>query len=115
MRQANLNLSILTWGIWTPEKLTPTSDHLKYTLNFAPLVAILDTPGITPLQAQERLLDYLNVRFLFGAMSPQLRSQILAAYSSLPSWYNFTNERQESRVETALYLILNSPEFFVQR
>ena len=115
LRQANFNLSAITWGIWTPEKPTPQSDNLKFTYNFDSLVAILNTAGLTPLQAQERLVDHLNVRFLFGAMSPQLRSQILGTYGSLPGGFGFSFGNQVSRVQTALYLVLNSPEYFVQK
>ena len=114
LRQANQNLSIITWGIWTPEEISPGNNH-RFSFDYTSLIAILNTPGLTPLQAQNRLIDHLDVRFLFGKMSPQLRSQILAAYGSLPGWFGFTNERQEARVELALYLVLNSPEFFVQK
>ncbi len=114
LRQANQNLGIISWGIWTSEEITPGNNHL-FTFNYAPLIAILNTPGLTTLQAQNRLIDYLDERFLFGRMSPQLRSQILAAYGNLPGWFNFTNDRQISRCHVALYLVLNSPEFFVQK
>ena len=113
LRQANQNLSMLTWGIWTPEVMPSGTDNYRFTFNYAPLVAILNTPGLTTQQAQENLIDYLDERFLFGAMSPQLRSQIMAAFTALPGWFDFTTERQTARAQAALYLVLNSPEFFV--
>ena len=39
----------------------------------------------------------------------------LAAYGNLPGWFSFTDERQMARAQVALYLVLNSPEFFVQK
>jgi len=115
LRQANFNWTALTWGIWTPER-TPSNDaNHFYAFDLSPLVAILNTPGLTAAQAQERLIDHFSERFLFGAMSPQLRGNILATYAALPSWYGTTLENQMGRVRVALYLILNSPEFFVQK
>lgn len=115
LRQANQTLGMLSWGIWTSEAMPSGTENYVFTFNYAPLVAILNTPGLTPQQAQGRLIDYLDVRFLFGAMSPQLRSQILAAFNALPEWFDYSTERQTSRAQTALYLVLNSPEFFVQK
>lgn len=114
LRQANQNLNIITWGIWTNEQTTPGNVN-RFSYDYAPLIAILNTPGLTPIQAQNRIIDHLDERFLFGKMSPELRSQILAAYGNLPGWFDFTDGRQQARVELALYLILNSPEFFVQK
>lgn len=113
LRQANQNLTMLGWGIWTPEVMPSGTENYRYSVNYAPLIAILNTPGLTALQAQQKLIDHLNDRLLFGAMSSQLRSHILDTYAALPSWYNYTDTRQAERAQVALYLILNSPEFFV--
>jgi uncharacterized protein (DUF1800 family) len=115
LRQANQTLGMLSWGIWTSETMPSGTENYVFTFDYAPLVAILNTPGLTPQQAQGKLIDHLDERFLFGAMSPQLRSQILAAFAALPSWFDYTTERQTSRARAALYLVLNSPEFFVQK
>jgi uncharacterized protein (DUF1800 family) len=115
LRQANQNLNMLTWGIWTPEVMPSGTDNYRFSFIYAPLVAILNTPGLTTQQAQEKLIDHLDGRFMFGAMSPGLRSQILATFAALPGWFDFTTERQTARAQAALYLVLNSPEFFVQK
>jgi uncharacterized protein (DUF1800 family) len=115
LRQANQNLNMLTWGIWTPEVMPSGTDNYRFSFNYAPLVAILNTPGLTTQQAQEKLIDHLDERFMFGAMSPGLRAQILATFAALPGWFDFTTERQTARAQAALYLVLNSPEFFVQK
>jgi uncharacterized protein (DUF1800 family) len=115
LRQANQNLNMLTWGIWTPEVMPSGTENHRFSFNYAPLVAILNSPGLTTQQAQEKLIDHLDERFLFGAMSPELRSQILSTFAALPGWFDFTTERQTARAQAALYLVLNSPEFFVQK
>ncbi len=114
IRQANLNYIALNWGIWTQEPDSEGS-NVVLQLDLDPLIAILDLPGLTPVEAQALLLDHLNDRLLFGAMSPELRADIEAVYASLPGWYDYSYNRQRRRVRLALYLILNSPEFFVQR
>ncbi|MES2982244.1 MAG: DUF1800 family protein [Verrucomicrobiota bacterium] len=112
LRQANTGFSMFNWGIWTSEEM-PSGDDYNFTIDYTSLVEILNTPNFTPQQAQAKLIDHLDDRFLFGAMSPQLRSQISATFAALPSWYNYTTERQTQRARTALYLIFNSPEYFV--
>lgn len=112
LRQANTGFSMFNWGIWTPEE-SLSGDDYRFTIDYAPLVEILNTPDFTPQQAQAKLIDHLDDRLLFGAMSPELRSQISATFAALPTWYNYTAERQAQRAQTALYLIFNSPEYFV--
>ncbi len=114
LRQANQIFGALHWGVWTSER-NASGDNHRFRFDFTALVAILDTPGITRPEAQGLLLDHLDGRLLFGRMSTELRAEILAAYASLPAWFDTTPDRQKSRVQMALYLILNSPEFFVQR
>ena len=113
IRQANFFIGSLTWGFWTSEPEELGGNHLDY--NYASYVALLNTPGKTPAQAQAMLIDYLNNRLLFGAMSPGLRADIVAAYAALPGWFDYSDDRQKQRVAMAVYLIVNSPEFFVQK
>ena len=113
IRQANFFMSSLSWGFWTSEPEELGGNHLDY--NYASYVALLNTPGKTPAQAQAMLIDYLNNRLLFGAMSPDLRADIMAAYEALPGWFDYSDDRQKQRVAMAVYLIVNSPEFFVQK
>ncbi len=44
-----------------------------------------------------------------------MRAEILASYAALPGWFGITPQRQDPRARMALYLVLNSPEFFVQK
>ena len=115
LRQANQNFSMITWGVWTSEVMPSGTDNYRFSFDYAPLVAILNTPGLTPQQAQQKLIDHLDERFFFGAMSSQLRARIMDTFAALPGWFNHTDERQAARAQAALYLVLNSPEFFVQK
>lgn len=114
IRQANFFMGAMDWGFWTSEPESPTSN---YTLrfNYSSLVSILNTPDRTTAERQGLLIDHLNDRLLFGKMSAALRSEILAAYAALPGWFDFSDGRQAQRVQMAVYLIVNSPEFFVQK
>jgi uncharacterized protein (DUF1800 family) len=114
IREANMHFGILYWGIWTPEPIS-TNETAVLTLNIDPLVAILQTPGLTPAQAQALLVDYMDERFLFGAMSPELRTNLESFFASLPGWFDYSTTYQRQRVQASLYLLFNSPEFLVQR
>jgi len=114
IREANIHYSVINWGIWTPEPIS-TNENAVLRLITSPEVAILQTPGLSPLEAQSRLLDHLDDRLLFGAMSPQLRSNIQSAFAALPGGFTYTDYYQDLRVRMALYLIFNSPDFLVQK
>lgn len=114
IRQANFFMGAMDWGFSTSE---PRDAQSNYSLrfNYSALVSILNTPGKTHAEAQGLLVDHLNDRMLFGRMSPALRAEILAAHAALPGWFDYSPERQAQRVQMAVYLIVNSPEFFVQK
>ncbi|MBX3743069.1 MAG: DUF1800 family protein [Akkermansiaceae bacterium] len=114
IRQANFFLGAMEWGLWVSEPEDEDSNIVLH-FNFSELVAILNTPGKTPVEAQGLLLDHLNDRMLFGEMSPALRAEILAAYAALPGWLDYSSTPQGQRARMAIYLIVNSPEFFVQK
>ncbi len=114
MREANLHYSAINWGIWTSEPLT-TNSNVTLQMDMSPLVAILQTPALTPAQAQGMLIDHLDALLLFGNMSSTLRGNLESFFASLPSWYNYTESNQSLRARVALYLVLNSPEFLTQR
>ncbi len=114
IRQANALMGAMDWGIWTSEPLDATSNVVLH-FNYASLVAILNTPGKTPVQAQALLINHLNDRMLFGKMTTALRADIVSGYAALPSWFDYSATNQSRRAQMAVYLILNSPEFFVQK
>ena len=56
------------------------------------------------------LLDRYNVLFLSGQMSPAMRAALLSRLNAITG-----STRGRQRVQHALYLILNSPEYVVQK
>ena len=114
IREANLHFGMIHWGMWTPEPLT-TNSNVTLTLKIDPLVALLQTPGLTPVDAQEALINHLDTRFLFGAMSTTLRNDLRSLFQQLDLVLDYRTSYQRLRANTALYLVLNSPEFLVQR
>jgi len=114
IREANIHYGVINWGLWTPEPIS-TNENAVLELTTDHEVTILQTPGLTALEAQSLLIDHLADRLLFGAMSPQLRSNIQSAFAALPGGFTYTEYYQDIRIRMAMYLIFNSPEFLVQK
>nr|HPG93884.1 DUF1800 family protein [Dokdonella sp.] len=72
----------------------------------------LDTARDAPLAASNpaALLDRYNLLLMSGQMSPFMRQTLLARLNGLTG-----SSRGRQRVQHALYLILNSPEYSVQK
>ena len=114
IRQANFKFNCLFWGIWTPQ-LDAAGNNAIITLDLSPTLAILDQPDLSPQEGQSALLDYLDAHLLFGAMSSALRADIQSAFDNLPGWFDTSPDRQLARIRIAAWLVVNSPEFWVQR
>jgi len=114
IRQANLLFGYLFYGFWTPEKRDEENNYF-ITSDLSRLVEILENPTRTDQEAQADLIEYLNQYLLFGNMSDALRTDLEGFFDELPSWYDFSPERQRERAAVAAYLVLTSPESFVQR
>jgi uncharacterized protein (DUF1800 family) len=102
LRRANVANTLIYTGI-----LTGANNPIGTQLNFTSLdtLASGDTTG-------GQLVDQLNALLLHGTMSTSMRNSILTAVISVPtSDGNFARKR----VQTAVYLVLTSPQFDVQR
>jgi hypothetical protein len=76
----------------------------------APNGTSLDLSPLQPLAATpDALLDELNQRLLHGSMSSAMRSSILTAVNAVPASDSLR------RVRTAVYLVLTSSQYQVQR
>lgn len=114
INQANFHYSKVRSGFYTNER--DVEDNRLYTqIDWTRWIDLLNTEGLTPLEAQGLLLDKLDHLLLGGTMSSGLRQLILDSYESLPPWFEYQDNRQEDRVQVAWYLILTSPEAFVLR
>jgi hypothetical protein len=79
--------------------LGPAGDRI--TLNLAPEQTRATDPAA--------LVDHLNSVLMAGGMSPGMRTILINAVSQIPA----TNTLE--RVRTAIYLVVNSPEFAVDK
>ncbi len=87
------------WGCW--------ADNWNGSRTMA-----LDTARDATLAANDpgALLDRYNLLFLSGQMSPFMRATLLTRLNAITG-----STRGRLRVQHALYLILNSPEFVIQK
>jgi uncharacterized protein (DUF1800 family) len=80
-----------------------------------PLGTSIDLSALDPLASNpnqpNQLIDVLNQLLLHGTMSADMRQSVLTAVTSIPN----TTANQRLRVRTAIYLILTSPQYQVQR
>ena len=56
----------------------------------------------------DELIDYLDMVLLAGSMSPEMRT-------SLQTLINTTTGGVTNQVRAAIYVVINSPEFNIQR
>lgn len=82
----------------------------------APDTLQLDLARDAPLAASDRgaLLDRYSLLFMSGQMSPFMRATLLTQLQQLTS-QDYGNSLGRVRVQNALYLILNSPEYSIQK
>ena len=99
LRRANVANTLVYSGIGTGAN-NPTGTQL----NLASLDALAasDATG-------GQLADQLNAFLLHGTMSAQMRSSIMTALQSIPS------SSPHARAQTAVYLVVTSPQYDVQR
>lgn len=82
----------------------------------APDTLQLDLARDAPLAASDpgALLDRYSLLFMSGQMSPFMRATLLTQLQQLTS-QDYGNSLGRVRVQNALYLILNSPEYSIQK
>ncbi|MGH8403391.1 MAG: DUF1800 family protein, partial [Gammaproteobacteria bacterium] len=64
--------------------------------------------------ASDALVDAYNARFLSGQMSPFMRAQLIGYLNTITNSSVGSTWRVQ-RIKRALYLILNSPEYMIQK
>jgi len=113
IKQSNAQHELIFWGFHIGQS-DPSGNAYRTRLNPSDQVALLNRVGFTALQNQAALLDNLNLLLLNGRMSPGLRQNITTTFAALPSWFN-SAQNQRDRVNVALWLIMASPEFAIQK
>jgi Protein of unknown function (DUF1800) len=64
----------------------------------------------------DRLVDAYNKRFMSGQMSPYMRDQLIAYLNKIDhNWADGSDDWRLQRIYRALYLILTSPEYMIQK
>jgi len=64
----------------------------------------------------DRLVDAYNKRFMSGQMSPYMRDQLITYLNQIDhNWANGSDDWRLQRIYRALYLILTSPEYMIQK
>ena len=99
LRRANVVNTLVYTGIGTGAN-NPTGTQL----NLASLDALAQTDA-----TGGQLADQLNALLLHGTMNAQMKSAITAALQSIPS------SNPHARAQTAVYLVVTSPQYDVQR
>ena len=79
--------------------LGPSSDRI--TLNLSAAQALAGNPS--------ELVDYLNYLLMANGMSPAMRNILINAITQIPS------NNPVERTRTAIYLVINSPEFTIDK
>lgn len=131
--QANRHNTILSWGIWTfieedyfhEESGEIRQRAIPLRIDYDALAQQLATLGddgddhINSTTEIDALIDYYDTYLLYGNMTPQLQAAITTAFSSLPTWYDNADQdvssRNRERIRMSAYIVLTSPEYFVQR
>ena len=84
--------------------LGPNTSTGKITLNLSLELSLANNPT--------DLVDHLNYLLMAGNMSPAMRTTLINAVTSIPA----TNlAGRTERVRTAIYLVVNSPEFVIDK
>jgi uncharacterized protein (DUF1800 family) len=73
----------------------------RVSLNISSEIAMASNPA--------QLVDHLNALLMAGTMSPEMRTILINAVTQIPS----TNPTERAR--TAIYLVINSPEFTIDK
>ncbi len=92
-----------------------TREGASVKLNLDPYVALLQREDNSPETNQEEVIQSLDDLLLAGRMSPGLAQSIRMAFAALPANFGTSDDRQRDRVRIALYVIVSSPEFSVQK
>ena len=86
----------------------------RYLPSLAVVLLLFASPALFGwwLVSDYALVDRYDLLFLAGRMSPGMRQTLLSYLQDVPG---NTLEGRRRRVKDALYLIVNSPEYVVQK
>lgn len=102
LRRANFVNQMLYFGL-QPSTNVPTGTQV----NMTPVINLANDPPA--------MVDYLNTLLLHGTMSGAMRQTVLDAINAIPGPPNPSSDYQRRRAQTAIYLVVTSAQYEVQR
>jgi uncharacterized protein (DUF1800 family) len=95
----------------------PNDDFGDVMVNYAQDKTLAGSSNGGSADPSDRLVDAYNIRFMSGQMSPYMRNQLVSYLNTIDSsWANPQgSDWRLQRVYRALYLVLTSPEYMVQK
>lgn len=95
----------------------PDDDFGDVMVNYAQDKTLAGSGNGGSADPSDRLVDAYNIRFMSGQMSPYMRNQLVQYLNTIDStWDHPTGtDWRLLRVYRALYLVLTSPEYMIQK
>jgi uncharacterized protein (DUF1800 family) len=95
----------------------PDDDFGDVMVNYAQDKTLAGSADGGSADPSDRLVDAYNIRFMSGQMSPYMRNQLVGYLNTIDSdWADPEgSDWRLQRVYRALYLVLTSPEYMVQK
>ena len=91
-------------------------DYGDVRINHAQDVALAGSAKGGPSDPSDRLVDAYNTRFMSGQMSSYMRQILIEYLNRIDStWVDAGEDWRLERVKRALYLVLTSPEYAIQK
>jgi len=100
----------------TAETCASDDDFGDVKIDHAQDVALAGSGQGGAADPADRLVDAYNKRFMSGQMSPYMRNQLLTDLNPIDqTWANNGEDWRVERINRALFLILTSPEYMIQK
>lgn len=98
------------------EACDKTDDYGDVRINHAQDAALAGSANGGPSDPSDRLVDAYNLRFMSGQMSGYMRQILIEYLDRIDStWADQGEDWRLERVKRALYLVLTSPEYAIQK
>ena len=100
----------------TNDPCDPDDEFGDVKVNHSRDLALAGSGNGGPSDPSDRLVDAYSTRFMSGQMSPFMRQSLIGYLNMIDSSYaNDGEDWRLERIYRALYLILNSPEYMIQK
>jgi uncharacterized protein (DUF1800 family) len=106
LRRANYVNQMLYFGIQLNGGLFPNVPT-GTQVNMTPVINLANDPPA--------MVEYLNTLLLHGTMSAAMRQTVVDAVNAIPSEGTGSSDYQRRRAQTAIYLVVTSAQYEVQR